>query len=171
MTENKLLFLGLLKDGPKHGYEIKRLIKKELAYFIKIETTSIYYPLRQLEKEGLIIKKSAQSGKRPEKFIYQLTDKGEEEFKYLLGKSLVTIERPFFNIDLALYFIGHLKSQEAKHRLQIRLNLFKKLQKQLTTLAKSIKSSNRNLVNILNHDQNLLAAEIESLSRLLSSLN
>jgi DNA-binding PadR family transcriptional regulator len=29
MIENEMLFLGLLLDGPKHGYEIKRKIEEE----------------------------------------------------------------------------------------------------------------------------------------------
>ena len=31
MIENEFLFLGLLAEGPKHGYEIKRQIEKELV--------------------------------------------------------------------------------------------------------------------------------------------
>ena len=34
MIEHELLFLGLLKDGPKHGYEIKRQIEEELLKHI-----------------------------------------------------------------------------------------------------------------------------------------
>ncbi len=31
MIENELLFLGLLAEGPKHAYEIKRQIEEDLA--------------------------------------------------------------------------------------------------------------------------------------------
>ena len=168
MIENELLFLGLLKDGPKHGYEIRNILKNQILPFFAVGTTSIYYPLKQLEKEKLVKKSTAQVGKRPEKFVYQLTAKGEGRFTRLLKDSLLTIERPFFNLDLALYFISHLKHPEARRRLNARLNLLKRLEKQLSHLAVNIKPKS-NLLNILHHNQSLLRAEIVSLSDFLSS--
>ena len=171
MMENELLFLGLLKDSPKHGYEIKRLIKKNIFPFIKIDSTSIYYPLKKLEKKGLITKSASKAGRRPEKFTYQLTSKGENRFNELLEQSLVTIERPFFNIDLALYFISYLRPAQAKRRLSIRLNLLRKLENQILNLRRNFKTSDPNLTSILKHNFNLLKAEIDSLSDLLSSIS
>ena len=50
MIEHELLFLGLLKESPKHGYDIKLKIKEILSLFAGVELKSIYYPLRILEK-------------------------------------------------------------------------------------------------------------------------
>src|SRR3989338_4855247 len=55
MIEHELLFLGLLKEGPKHGYEIKRLIEEELFPFVGLKIKSIYYPLKTMEKLGLVL--------------------------------------------------------------------------------------------------------------------
>ena len=82
MTQ-ELVLLGLLEEGPKHGYEIKRLITKIIETFTSIETQSIYYPLRQLEKEGLVTKKISRAGKRPEKYIYHITKKGSRKFQWV----------------------------------------------------------------------------------------
>ncbi len=169
--ENELLFLGLLKDGPKHGYEIKRLIKEDISAFFKIDSTSIYYPLRQLERQGLIRKSTGQAGKWPEKYVYSLTSKGEVRLKKLLQDSLVRIERPFFSIDLGLYFIHYLNPGLAKRRLNTRLGLLKKLKGQLLDLTKTTKPKPTNLINILRHNLKLLESEIESLSEFLSSLS
>ena len=57
MIEQELLFLGLLKEGAKHGYEIKKRIKEILSLFAGLEIKSIYYPLRVLEKRGLVVKR------------------------------------------------------------------------------------------------------------------
>lgn len=77
MIEQELLFLGLLKEGPKHGYEIKKKIKEMLSLFAGLEIKSIYYPLRILEKKGLVIKESVRQLKRPTCFIYSLSAEGE----------------------------------------------------------------------------------------------
>jgi DNA-binding PadR family transcriptional regulator len=169
MIENELLFLGLLKDGPKHGYEIRSIVKSKITPFFAIESTSIYYPLKQLEKEKLVKFSSAQAGKRPEKYVYQLTAKGEARFDRLLKDSLVTIERPFFNLDLALYFISYLKPKEIRRRLNARLNLLQRLEKQLSELTSNTRPKPY-LINILRHNQRLLRAEIDSLSDFLASL-
>lgn len=50
MIEQELLLLGLLREGPKHGYEIKLKIKEILFLFAGIDIKSIYYPLKVLEK-------------------------------------------------------------------------------------------------------------------------
>jgi DNA-binding PadR family transcriptional regulator len=42
MIEQELLFLGLLKEGSKHGYEIKKRIKEILSLFAGLEIKSIY---------------------------------------------------------------------------------------------------------------------------------
>ncbi|MEW6008404.1 MAG: PadR family transcriptional regulator [Candidatus Omnitrophota bacterium] len=166
--ENELLFLGLLKGGPKHGYEIKRLIKEEINTFFKVDSTSIYYPLRQLERQGLIKKSTTQAGKRPEKYVYSLTPRGEVRFKRLLQDSLIRIERPFFSIDLGLYFISYLSPRLAKRRLNTRLNLLRRLKGQLLDLIKTTKPKPSNLINILRHNLKLLESEIESLLEFLS---
>ena len=94
MIEHELLFLGLLKDGPKHGYEIKRLIDEELFPFVGLKIKSIYYPLTKMEKLGLIKKDVGREGKWPEKYVYSLTAKGVKSFDHLVTASFFSIERP-----------------------------------------------------------------------------
>ena len=70
MIENELLFLGLLSDGPKHGYEIKRQIEEDLEPNIGLKIKSIYYPLKKMEEIGLIEKEVGRQGRWPEKYVY-----------------------------------------------------------------------------------------------------
>ena len=80
MIENEFLFLGLLAEGPKHGYEIKRQIEKELIPAIGLQIKSIYYPLQKMEEVGLIEKEVGQKGRFPQRFIYRITSKGRKRF-------------------------------------------------------------------------------------------
>ena len=43
MIENELLFLGLLVEGPKHGYEIKLQLEEDLGPNVGLQIKSIYY--------------------------------------------------------------------------------------------------------------------------------
>lgn len=50
MSQQDLLLLGLLKESPKHGYEIKKKIKEIPSLFAGVASKSIYYPLAALKK-------------------------------------------------------------------------------------------------------------------------
>ncbi|MCR4337842.1 MAG: PadR family transcriptional regulator, partial [Candidatus Omnitrophica bacterium] len=104
MIEHEMLFLGLLMEGPKHGYEIKLKLEEELGPFLGLRIKSIYYPLKKMEQLKLIKKDVGREGKWPEKFVYTITPKGKKIFNHLITESFLSIERPFFNIDLSLYF-------------------------------------------------------------------
>ena len=93
MIEHELLFLGLLKEGPKHGYEIKRKIEEELFPFVGLKIKSIYYPLKKMEQLGLGNKDAGREGKWPEKFVYSITPKGEKIFDHLINESFLSIDR------------------------------------------------------------------------------
>ena len=50
-----LYILGmLLRYGPQHGYQIKKLLAEQLADFTDIKLPTIYYHLEKMEASGLI---------------------------------------------------------------------------------------------------------------------
>jgi DNA-binding PadR family transcriptional regulator len=167
MIEHELLFLGLLKDGPKHGYEIKRLIDEEVFPFVGLKIKSIYYPLKKMEKLGLIKKDVGREGKWPEKYVYQLTAKGGKIFDHLISDSFLSIERPYFNIDLSLYFLQYVDKKLAKRQLRGRVLFLRRIKSELKAVAKNIKIPQEHLQIILDHDLDLVEAEIKSISRLM----
>ena len=170
MIEHELLFLGLLKDGPKHGYEIKRLIEEELFPFVGLKIKSIYYPLKKMEKLGLVTKDVGREGKFPEKFNYSLTSKGEKIFDHLITESFLSIERPYFNIDLSLYFLQYVDKKLAMRQLRGRVMFLKRIKRDLLGIKKNLKSPQKHLLIIIDHDLDLVEAEIKSIARLTETL-
>jgi len=170
MIEHELLFLGLLKDGPKHGYEIKRLIEEDIFPFLGLKIKSIYYPLKKMEKIGLIKKDVGREGKWPEKFVYSLTTEGDKIFHHLINDSFSSIERPYFNIDLSLYFLQYVDKKIAKRQLRGRVMFLKRIKRQLQSLKNTVDPTKKHLQVILDHDQDLVEAEIKSIARLFDVL-
>ena len=166
MIEHELLFLGLLKDGPKHGYDIKKIIEEELFPLVGLKIKSIYYPLKQMEKLGLIKKDVGREGKWPEKYSYSLTSKGEKIFDHMITESFLSIERPYFNIDLSLYFLQYVDKKIARRQLRGRVMYLKRIERNLEALKGNLKAANKHLQIILQHDLDLVAAEIKSIIRL-----
>ncbi len=158
--EQELLILGLLKDKPRHGYEIKKQVKEVVSTFAVLDVESIYYTLNLLEKKGFVEKAVSSKGPRPEKFVYSLTSKGEQRFTQLLTKTILTVERPNFSVDIALYFLPHLPVDIARHRLKGRARILSKIEEALKTLAGQLKArSSYHLKSIVEHNLELLQAE------------
>lgn len=171
MIEQELLLLGLLKESPKHGYDIKRNINEILSVFAGVDLKSIYYPLRILEKKGLVTKRISKRGKRPERLVYCLTAKGESRFKELLSKSFLDFQRPHFSLDLSLYFLKYIKPGTAKRRLRARLLLLKRLSRSLRQMVGSLKNKESlSLVYILEHNLQMVETESRFLSNLIKTL-
>jgi DNA-binding PadR family transcriptional regulator len=171
MIEQELILLGLIKEGPKHGYEIKRKIKEILSLFAGVDLKSIYYPLRILEQKGLVVKRISKPGRRPERIVYALTSKGERRFGELLNKSFLDFKRPQFSLDLSLYFLHYIKPEIAKRRLHARIFILNRLSKGLKQIAVSFeKKKSQSLVSIIKHNLQMLEAESQFLARLIRTL-
>ncbi|MDP8266487.1 MAG: PadR family transcriptional regulator [Candidatus Aceula meridiana] len=170
MIEHELLFLGLLMEGSKHGYEIKRQIEEELFPFLGLKIKSIYYPLKKMEKLGLINKDIGREGKFPEKFVYSITPKGRKIFDHLLTENFLSIERPYFNVDLSLYFLPYVDKKIASRRLRARVIFLKRIKRDLQVIKKNLKKASKHHTIILNHDLDLVSAEIKSISSLIETL-
>jgi DNA-binding PadR family transcriptional regulator len=171
MIAHELLFLGLLNERPKHGYEIKKEIKGILSVFAGIEATSVYYPLTILEKKGYIQSKALRQGVRPRKFIYHVTAKGHDRFLHLLSRSFLDITRPYFTLDLSLYFLARMDISVARCRLRARMRVLEKLIRRLRTMQATVSNaSSHPLGLILEHNLQMVMTEKQFLLNLLKTM-
>jgi len=171
MIEQELLLLGLLREGPTHGYDIKVKVKQILFLFAGVQVKSVYYPLEVLERKGLIAKKIGKIGKRPKRIVYTLTAKGRIRFNALLSRSILELKRPQFSLDLSLYFLHYLKPLSARRRLRARLNILNKISTGLMQISKSKRNQKHSsLSRILEHNLKMLEAESQFLSSLINNL-
>ena len=172
MIEHELLFLGLLKESRKHGYEIKKKIKEILFIFAGLDLKSVYYPLKILERKGLITKHIKKPGRRPERFVYYLTPKGQERFEELLSKSFLDFKRPQFSLDMSLYFLNYIGPDIAKRRLRARSRVLKNLATQMRTKTDTLKKEKKtpSLNYIFEHNLQMVEAEAKFLAHLIKTL-
>jgi DNA-binding PadR family transcriptional regulator len=171
MIEQELLLLGLLRERPKHGYDIKKNIRQILSLFAGVELKSIYYPLKVLEKKGLVVKRISKVGKRPERIVYALTPKGEFRFNELLNKSFLDFTRPRFSLDLSLYFLHYMKPGISRRRLRARLLILKKISRGMNQMLKTqVKKKTSSLSRILEHNLKMLEAESQFLVNLIKTI-
>ena len=73
----KTLCLGVLTEGDKTGYEIKRCFEKGFSHFFVAGFGSIYPALAELSRRGLVTCRSVEQEGRPDKKVYSITPAGE----------------------------------------------------------------------------------------------
>ena len=84
----RLVILGLLRERPLYGYEIKQIIEEHMSDWTSIAFGSIYFALDKLEEENFVEKVEVkQAGKRPSRSVYQITKSGRKEFLRLLREA------------------------------------------------------------------------------------
>jgi DNA-binding PadR family transcriptional regulator len=82
ISEKEIAILGLLNEGPKHGYELERVIEERyMRYWTEIGFSSIYHILKQLEKKKLIKCTSSCDRSKRMKKVYSLTAAGKKQLK------------------------------------------------------------------------------------------
>lgn len=86
-----MMILGVVKLlQPVHGYDVRReLLSWHADRWAKVQPGSVYHALRKLAEEGALRELGQeQVGGRPARTRYELTAKGEEQFRDLLNTYL-----------------------------------------------------------------------------------
>lgn len=128
----RLVILGLLREHPLHGYEIKSIIEDHMGDWTNIAFGSIYFALGKLSDEGYIEKiATEQVGNRPSRSIYQITQAGRDEFLRLLRQVWQEFDRQFFPFDIGLFFTSALPRDEILTYLKNRVTQLEMVLEQL----------------------------------------
>ncbi|HEY3814151.1 MAG TPA: PadR family transcriptional regulator [Caulobacteraceae bacterium] len=80
------LILGVLHRGDFHPYEIKRRLENAMVEcYIDVDVGTLYYAVRQLEKDGMIAEVSSERVARGGvRTVYKITTAGRAEFRDIL---------------------------------------------------------------------------------------
>jgi PadR family transcriptional regulator, regulatory protein AphA len=104
LTSTAYVILGLLRKGPKTGYEIKSVVDHSTRFFWAASYGQIYPELRRLAEAGLIEGKPTPQGGR-KRTVYRLTANGRRELRRWLD-----VEPEVFELRdealLKLFFAG-----------------------------------------------------------------
>jgi DNA-binding PadR family transcriptional regulator len=87
--------LGLLRESPMHGYELRKRLNTSLGVFRAFSYGSLYPCLKTLVAQGWLVEETAADGEPPAapltgrraKIVYRLTAAGKDHFEELLAHS------------------------------------------------------------------------------------
>ncbi|HEY3315800.1 MAG TPA: PadR family transcriptional regulator [Bacillota bacterium] len=118
----ELAILGLLKDGPVHGYELKGKVGWVTGAYRPVSDGALYPAIGRLEAKGLLERHPPSAGKTSApRVVLSLTAAGEAEFLERLRR-----RRPADVSNAARYFVilaffGHLTRSQQGSLLRRRL--------------------------------------------------
>jgi len=94
--------LGVLYNGPAHGYDLRSELKERLGEVWTLGPSHIYGVLAGLEKDGLVRHDRVDQETRPAKKVFKITDEGRLVF-------LAWVRAPVMNVrDIRLEFLAKL---------------------------------------------------------------
>jgi DNA-binding PadR family transcriptional regulator len=84
----ELALLGLLREAPVHGYELRKQLALRLGGLRAYSYGSLYPALRRLTRAGLIVEEESATGAtRRARRVYRITAEGKERLDELLTES------------------------------------------------------------------------------------
>lgn len=143
----ELAVLGLLLEGPKHGYELRKRLNSMLGTFRVISYGSLYPALKSMLATGWITEAGpadagapALTGRRA-RIVYALTAEGKEHFQQLLDESGPEAwEDERFNVHVAFF-----SKTEADARLRILQGRRSRLEERRSSLRTALSRTRERL--------------------------
>src|SRR5690349_23198201 len=80
----ELAVLGLLHEGPMHGYELRKRLNLMLGWGRVLSYGSLYPTLKKMLRGNLIEESAATTVSRRPRIVYELTEAGQVEFERLM---------------------------------------------------------------------------------------
>ncbi|MBY5404858.1 PadR family transcriptional regulator [Rhizobium leguminosarum] len=110
-------------EEPLHPYRMQRLIKERgKGEVINVtQRASLYQTIQRLEREGLITaQKTVRDDKRPERTVYEITEKGRDIALEWMREMLSTVTREYPEFPAAISFLPLLTPSDVASQLERR---------------------------------------------------
>jgi DNA-binding PadR family transcriptional regulator len=167
----ELAVLGLLHEGPMHGYMLRKRLNLMLGWGRVLSYGSLYPTLKKMLR-GALIEEAATTAtpvtRRP-RFVYQLTDAGHREFQRLMSEVGPTAWEDD-NFDIRFAFFGR---TDMEIRLRVlegrRTRLQERLDRVQNQLAITQKEVDRYAAELQRHGVESVEREVRWLSDLINA--
>ena len=166
----ELAVLGLLHEGPMHGYELRKRLNLMLGWGRLLSYGSLYPALKKMLR-GSLISEVVPSGvpSRRQRITYQLTDAGRVEFDRLMSE-VGPAAWEDDNFDIRFRFFS---STDMEIRLRVlegrRSRLQERLDRVQRDLAMTQKEVDRYAAELQRHGVESVEREVRWLSELINA--
>jgi DNA-binding PadR family transcriptional regulator len=111
----ELHLLGLLRAGPRTGYDLHRIVVAHGELYADLKKGNVYYLLERLAQAGAlqVTTEAGAPGPRRERLIYALTEQGRQRFHALLREVVREYEPAHSGVEVGMIFLSSLEPGEA----------------------------------------------------------
>ncbi|PVG84143.1 PadR family transcriptional regulator [Nocardioides gansuensis] len=166
----ELAVLGLLHEGPMHGYELRKRLNLMLGWGRVLSYGSLYPALKKMLRGGLIEETAETTPvtRRP-RIVYQVTEAGHAEFERLMSEVGPTAWEDD-NFDIRFAFFGR---TDMEIRLRVLEGRRTRLQERLTRVQQELERTqaevNRYAAELQRHGVESVEREVRWLSDLIQA--
>jgi DNA-binding PadR family transcriptional regulator len=165
----ELAVLGLLHEGPMHGYELRKRLNLMLGWGRVLSYGSLYPALKKMLRADLIEELAPKIVSRRPRIVYQLTEAGDVEFQRLMSEVGPTAwDDDTFDIRFA--FFGR---TDMEIRLRVlegrRSRLQERLERVQKELAMTQQEVDRYAAELQRHGVESVEREVRWLSELINA--
>lgn len=127
LSKSATMLLGLINKSPVNAYEIIKILESmNVKWWYNIADSTVYATLRTLDKKGLIIGVSEQNGNMPFRTVYSISEKGREELRDTLTKSILSFDYDTNTFSIAAFFLDFFIVKEQIALLEKRKEMLNK---------------------------------------------
>lgn len=163
----QLLLLGVLLGGKMHGYRLNEYVTHAMSLYTDLKKSTAYYTLEKLEKDGYVQIEVEREGRRPERRVYQITEKGRACFFDLLRRHLSGFTRTYYVDDIGIAFMDQLSTAQARQLLAEKREKIQAVLQQFRGLP----GHGGNWRHVISHNIAHLEVEVAWLNSVLSELD
>jgi len=163
----ELALLGFLKKGSKTGYELQKKIDKSINHFWTSTQSQIYRTLSKMEEDALIVSEIHYQNEKPNKKVYSITCKGQEELiRWLSSPINIPSHRNPFLVQLFFSDSIDIKTIKSnlihyKNEMEQRLHFLKS--NEATQMVESAANKTEHFIyrSLVNNGISVLQSEID----------
>ena len=164
-----MAILGLLKERPMHGYELKKRLSYMLGHSWTVSYGSLYPALKRLERAGDIERAYSVREKTRHRNVYRITRTGENDFLELLSdtatEQLLADEEKF---DLRMAFFQYLEPETRLSLLEKRVQYLKEQIPKFKAYRMSNRDQDLYRTSLFRHKVEQAKGDIRWLERLIA---
>jgi DNA-binding PadR family transcriptional regulator len=107
-SAKELFVLGRLSSRPTHGHEIMRTLAESRAdLWVELSEKHVYYILRKLERDGLVLAEAPAEGSRPARKVFSITPAGRGAFARMMTADSLIESVPYSEFDVVFGMLAY----------------------------------------------------------------
>ena len=107
-SAKELFILGRVSLRPTYGHEIMRTLRESHAdLWVELSEKHVYYILRKLDREGLVVGAEERAGNLPQRRVYTITDAGRAVLAEMMAADSLIRAVPYSEFDVLLSMLSY----------------------------------------------------------------